>query len=329
MRMSRRSMALGAAAAVAAAGTGRSARAQTWPARPITLVVPFAAGGTTDILARLIATPLSEQLGQQIIVENRTGAGGATGALEVVRATPDGYTLLFQSPATLVTIPTASKVAPYNTLDSFTHIYQLCRVPNLFCIRPSLEAKTMGELAQYAKASPGKVTYGSAGPGTTQQIACELFKLRNGGLDILHVPYKGGAAALQDVLGGVIDIIAESPATLLPLHKEGKVRALAVLSEQRLADAPDIPTSAESGSPGVIFESFQLISGPAGLPKEIAAQVGDGIRKSMNQPEIVAKFKGLSIMPELNSSPEAATAFAVKQQGLFREIISAAQISLG
>ncbi len=324
MKLNRRTI-MGAAAALVASVTMAGAQ-DAYPTRPITMIVPFAAGGSTDILARLVSAKISENLGQQIIVENRVGAGGSLASKEVIRAEPNGYTLIFQSPSNLLIFPLASNKESYDPVKDFTHIHEIARVPYFMAVHPSVEANTMGELAAYAKANPGKLNYGSSGSGTALQIANELFKQKNGGLDIVHVPYKGGAPALQDLMSGVVQVYVGGPAEVIPLYKEKKLKLIGVLSETRAEVAPEVPTSAEGGSPGVLFEAFNLISGPAGMPADVAARIADATEKAMNDPEIQAKLEALSITPVTNSTPETTTRMVESQVPLLKDVIITAKI---
>jgi tripartite-type tricarboxylate transporter receptor subunit TctC len=229
------------------AATGFSAQAQDYPARPVRLIVAFAPGTTSDIIGRMIAEKLTRQMGQPFVVENRTGAGGTIGAEAVAKAEPDGYTLLLSTAA----LPVSAHVYPnlrYNTAKDYASVTVISHSPLLLAANIDFPPKSVQELVEYTKKNPAKVSFGSAGVGTSHHLTGEKFKLDTG-TDMLHVPYKGSSPALADLMGGQVQVMFDNPASSLPLVRAGKLRALAVTSPQRAADMPEIPTVSESGVP--------------------------------------------------------------------------------
>ncbi|HWV43642.1 Bug family tripartite tricarboxylate transporter substrate binding protein, partial [Pseudorhodoplanes sp.] len=219
-----------------------SAAAQDrYPSRPITLIVPFAAGGSTDVIARVVAEAMRDPLGQTLVIDNRGGAGGSIGTAAMAKAAPDGYTIGMGTASTLAINPAAYKSLPYDVIDGLAPIGLIAQVPNVITLNPTVPAKTVAELVALAKAQPGKLTYGSAGNGSVSHLMGEQFKLATG-TDIIHVPYRGVGPALNDAVGGQINIMFDNLPTSLPLIADGKLRALAVSSPRRLAVLPDVPT---------------------------------------------------------------------------------------
>lgn len=240
-----------------------------YPDRPIRLVVPFPPGGETDLIGRLWAQGVTPHLGGTVVIENKAGAGGAIGATEVARAKPDGYTLLAGQTTTHVINPIAMAKPPYDAVKDFAPVGVVSTTPTAILVNPSVPAKNLRELAALARANPGKYSFGSAGSGTITNLTGELFKLQAGGLNIVHVPYKGGGPAIQDVIAGHVPmatLILSS--TLIAHHKSGKLRILAVASDERVGAAPDIPTAIESGIEGMRVQVFNAIFAPAGTPNE-------------------------------------------------------------
>lgn len=264
-----------------------AARAQSYPSRQITLVIPFAAGGSNDIIARAIGKQLSEAWGQPVIAENRPGAGGVIGASAVAAAPPDGYTLLLVS--TTFTINAAIKKSmPFDTARDFTPIAFVARSPLLFVASKDLPVKSAKDALALAKSKPDRITYASAGIGSINQIAAELIA-QSAGVKLMHVPYKGGAPALNDLLGGHVDVYVSSMPQVQQLAQSGQVNALAVTSVKRAQLLPDVPTLDESGIPGFDLSSWWGIVGPAGMPPEVVNALNAEINKALNSPEI-AKF---------------------------------------
>jgi tripartite-type tricarboxylate transporter receptor subunit TctC len=281
-----------------------------YPERPIRLVVPFAPGGETDLIGRLWAQAVTPHLGGTIIVENKAGAAGAIGSTEVARAKPDGYTLLSGQTTTHVINPIAMSKPPYDPLRDFAPIGIVSTTPTVFLVHPSLPANNLRELAALAKASPGKYSFGSAGAGTITNLTGELFKIQAGGLDIQHVPYKGGAPASQDLIAGHIPIATLIlSSALLAHHRDGRLRILAVNSDVRLKAAPDIPTAIESGIPGMLVQVFNAIFAPAGTPNEIVEALHQATAKAKGEALLRGGLEKAGAELAVDSSPEKAARF--------------------
>ena len=273
--------ALLAAALVFASSAGH---AQTYPSRPITLVVPFAVGGSNDIVGRAIGKKLSEAWGQPVVVDNRGGAGGVIGTSAVAAAAPDGYTLLLVSP-TFTINPAVKKNLPFDPIRDFTPVAFIARSPLLLTASNKLPVKSVRELLDLAKSRPGQITYASSGPGSINQISAELIAL-SAGVKFLHVPYKGGAPGLNDLVGGHVDLYVSSLPQVLPLARSGQARALAVTSARRTALLPEVPTLEEAGISGVDMWSWWGIVGPAGMPANVVNALNAEIGKMLSSPEL-------------------------------------------
>jgi tripartite-type tricarboxylate transporter receptor subunit TctC len=252
-----------------------------YPDRPIRLIVPFAPGGATDVAGRLWAEKIRPNLGT-VVIENKASGGGALGTSEVARARPDGYTFLFGNTSTQVLLPVLMSPPPYDPLRDFTSIYIVCVSPTVIVVHESVPARTLLELIAYAKANPGKLSYGSAGAGTLTNLAGELFKQLINAPDIVHIPYKGSAPGLTDLASGHIPMMTPNiGGALLNFHRTGKVRILAVAAETRLRAAPDIPTAREAGLPGMVAANFNGLFAPAGIAEPIIDQLASATRKLM------------------------------------------------
>jgi tripartite-type tricarboxylate transporter receptor subunit TctC len=274
----------GAILAAALVLTSPAVRAQTYPSRPITLIVPFAAGGSNDVVGRAIGKKLTEAWGQPVVVENRPGAGGMIGTSAVAAAPPDGYTLLLVS-STFTINPAIKKNMPFDTIRDFTPIAFIARSPLLLVASRQLPVKSASEMLDLARSRPGQITYASAGLGSINQIAAELIAL-SAGAKFMHVPYKGGAPALNDLVGGHVDIYVSSLPQVLQLAREGQARALAVTSAKRTALLPAVPTLAETGISGVDLWSWWGIVGPAGMPANVVNALNAEIGKMLTSPEL-------------------------------------------
>jgi tripartite-type tricarboxylate transporter receptor subunit TctC len=311
---------LGAAFALLAAGV---AGAQSWPAKPIRWIVPFAPGGTTDILARTISDKLTIALGKPVIVENNPGAGGGVGAVQTAKAAPDGYTIMGGTISTHAINASLYKTLPYDPIKDFTPITLIARVPNLLVVNPDVPAKNVKELIALMKANPSKYTFASSGNGTSQHLSGELFKSM-AGVDMQHIPYKGSPAALQDVVSGQVTMTFDNITTAWPLAKAGKLRALAVTTAKRSPIAPDVPTLAEAGLAGYEIGSWQGVFAPAGTPVDVVKRLNTEIVKIINMPDVREKLVGLGAEPVGNTPDEFAAlvksevvkwAAVVKQSG--------------
>jgi tripartite-type tricarboxylate transporter receptor subunit TctC len=275
---------VGALLAVALVLAGSAGHAQTYPSRPITLIVPFAVGGSNDIVGRAIGKKLSEAWGQPVVVDNRAGAGGMIGSSAVAAAPPDGYTLLLVSP-TFTINPAVKKNMPFDPIRDFTPVAFIARSPLLLTASNKLAVKSARELLDLARRRPGQITYASSGPGSINQISAELIAL-SAGVKFQHVPYKGGAPGLNDLVGGHVDLYVSSLPQVLPLARSGQALALAVTSARRTALLPDVPTLEESGITGVDMWSWWGIVGPAGVPANIVDALNAEIGKMLNSPEL-------------------------------------------
>jgi tripartite-type tricarboxylate transporter receptor subunit TctC len=286
---------------VALAGIGPSRAADPYPTRPIRLIVGFPAGGPTDIVARITAQALSERLGQQVVVENRPGAGSNIATQAVIAAPPDGYTLLFVSPPHAINA-TLYKKLPYNFLDDIVPVAGLAEGPNVMEVHPSVPAKTVAEFIEYAKANPGKISFASAGNGTTIHLSGELFMAMTG-IKMLHVPYRGSAPALTDMIGGQVHVMFDNLLSSMPHLQSGALRPLAVTSRVRSETLPDVPTVAET-VPGYETGTWWGVGVPKGTPTEIVDLLNREINTVLADPKVKARFA------ELGSAPMIVTADA-------------------
>src|ERR1700716_155554 len=304
MSMNRRD-ALAAGMATLSAGALAPLSALAYPDRTIRLVVPFSPGGATDVVGRLWAEKMKPLIGT-VVTENRGGGGGVTGAAEVARAQPDGHTFLFGNTSTQVLIPAIMSNPPYDPLKDFVGIYILCNAPTSIVVHESVPARSLKELIAYAKANPGKLSYGSAGAGTLTNLAGELFKQLIGAPDIVHIPYKGSAPGVADLASGHIPMMTPNVGgPLLDFHRAGKVRILAINSTTRIKAAPDIPTAIEAGLPGMIAGNLNGLFAPAGAPKAIVDQGTDATRKVMADADFQRILVTSGFEPILDSGPGA------------------------
>ena len=277
-----RSLVINAAALLLALST--SLAAQDYPAKPVRLIIPFPPGGSNDVVGRMVATKLGERLGKQVVVDNRGGAGGVIGTSAVAAAAPDGYTLLLVSP-TFTINPAVKKILPFDPIRDFTPVAFIARSPLLLTASNKLPVKSVRELLDLAKSRPGQITYASSGPGSINQISAELIAL-SAGVKFLHVPYKGGAPGLNDLVGGHVDLYVSSLPQVLPLARSGQARALAVTSARRTALLPEVPTLEEAGISGVDMWSWWGIVGPAGMPANVVNALNAEIGKMLSSPEL-------------------------------------------
>jgi tripartite-type tricarboxylate transporter receptor subunit TctC len=283
------------------------ARAETYPARVIKLIVPAGPAGPTDLLARLLADRMTAALGQSVIVENRGGGGGAIGARAVANADPDGYTLLFGNTATFANIPAVSRNAGYDPVKNFAPIAKVMDSYQVLVVRPDFPAKTVGELVAYAKSHPGKLNFGAAGLGNLTNLSGELLKLK-AAVDFVTVQYKSGGEFVRAVLSGEVHFAIDNVTSLRALIDDGKLRALAVTSAARQPDFPDIPTMIEAGVPDYMVTSFFGVAAPGGTPAPIVARLNAVINASLTSDALRASLKKLGAEPTV-VTPEAFTAF--------------------
>ncbi len=283
-----------------------NAFAQSYPSRPIRVMVGFPAGGVADVLARIIAPRLSESLGQPVVVENRVGAGSNIAAEAVAKSPPDGYTLFIYSSANAVNVTLYSKMS-YDPVKDFAPVTLIASMANILAVNSSVPAKSVRELIALAKAKPGQLNFGSAGHGTTQHLSGQLFKTM-AGIDITHVPYKGSVPAMTALLSGEIPMVLNVISTVLPQMPSGKVRALAVTSARRSPMVPDLPTLAESGLPGFEYISYFGVLAPAGTPREIVIRLNNEIARILSLPDTKERFFVNGAEPA-SSTPEAFAEF--------------------
>jgi len=284
-----------------------------YPSKPITWVVPFPPGGITDTTSRTLAKRVSELLGQPIVVENRAGAGGSLGTESVLRAPADGYTVLYGTQGTMAANLALYKGLKYDPLKDFVPVQALFASPTVLAVEASKPYKTVAELVKFAKDNPGKLNYGSAGPGTATHLTGELFQTETG-TQMLHVPYKGSAPALQDLLGGRLDLMFDYTAILGPHIRQGKLRPLAVMSRDKVEMLQGVPTIVEAGFPGAVSTAWSGIMMPAGTPQDVVARFADAVRTALVEPAISGPFvqAGSIPMPDVRHAS-------------FRDFISAEQ----
>jgi tripartite-type tricarboxylate transporter receptor subunit TctC len=279
-----------------------------WPGKPIRIVVPFAAGGTSDVLARLIGEKLQASLKQTVLVENRAGAGGVIGADVVAKSPPDGYTLLLGTISSHAINPALQPKMPYNAISDFSQVVLLGSISNVLLVGAAQPYKNVAELIDAAKKAPGNISFASAGQGSSQHMSGEMFKLL-AGADLTHVPYKGSAPAIQDLIGGQVPASFETVTVAVPHIQSGKVRALAVTSAQRSGALPNVPTLQESGVAGFDVASWQAFYAPAGTPPAIVNKLNSEISKILATPDVKARLDGLGLVHTPNT-PEQFTAFS-------------------
>ena len=297
-----------------------------WPARPIKLVVTFPPGGTSDLVARLLAPKLAMALGQQVVVENRPGAGGIVGADAVAKSAQDGYTLVISTVGSHGIGPTLNRNIKYDAVADFTHLALIGAVPHVLLVNPKLPAKTLQELIALARAQPGKINYGSGGSGSINHVTGELLKAK-AGFDMVHVPYKGSGPAITDLRGFTIPVAVDALPANLGLIRSGELRALGITSPQRSPLAPDVRTFVEQGFPDVVVDNWIGISGPAKLPEEISGRLVAETEKILVMPDVREKLRewGMSISFK---APAEFTAFVRADIAKWRPVIisSGAQI---
>jgi tripartite-type tricarboxylate transporter receptor subunit TctC len=305
---------------------GGPVRADSYPARNIKLVVPYPAGGTTDLLGRMVADELQSGLGGTVIVENKPGAGTTIGAEQVARAAPDGYTLLLATSTTLAINKTLYRHLRYDPVKDFTPIALVAGVPFVLIVNPEIPAKTLSEFIAYAKSKPG-LTYGSAGNGSPHHLGAEMLKTQ-AGIEVSHVAYRGSVPAMLDVIAGHISFMVMDLQPALPQIKDGKVRALGVTTLTRVEAAPEIPTLAESGLKGFELAAWQGIVGPAGLPRPIVDQVAAQIKKLLDKPATHDKFKLLALQSLPDSTPDSFAAYVKSEVDRWAVIVKASGAQL-
>lgn len=314
---------LGAATAAAALPLG--ARGDTFPSKPITIVVPVTAGGPSDVMTRIIANKLSEELKVPVVVENRTGAAGVVGLVSVINSRPDGYTLIMAGANVLAILPNLDTKLSYDVARDIEPVTLVSKTALGLFINPRLPVKTVAELVAYAKANPGKLTYASAGMASTAHLSAELLS-NLAGIEMTHIPYRGSAAAVNDMTGGRVDLMFDGISTMTHVNS-GQLRALAVNGQHRLAAYPELPTMAEAGYPGFTIELWFCIVGPKGIPAPVVTTLNAAFAKVLRDPGVIEQHvkQGVELVP---TSPAELWAFSNAQSARMRELIKARRITL-
>jgi tripartite-type tricarboxylate transporter receptor subunit TctC len=300
---------------------GTAPAAAAFPERPISLVVPFPAGGSTDLVARVIAERMSTSLGQQVVVENKGGAGGNLGSAQVAKAEPDGYTILMGTVATHALNPAIYKKMPYDAVTDFAPVSLLVTVPNVLVVNPDFPAKSVAELIALAKEKPGEYSYASSGNGTPLHLSGELFKSM-AGVDMVHIPYKGSGPALTDLLGGHVPIMFDNLPSSTGYIKDGRLRGLAVTTAERAASMPDLPTIAESGLPGYETYTWNALFAPAGTPPEVVTTLNQAAVEAVADEAVKAKLAefGATVV---GSTPDELTAHVKAELAKWAPVVEA------
>lgn len=298
------------------------AGAQAYPTKPLRLIIPFAPGGTNDIIGRLVAQKLGEAIGQQVIPDNRGGAGGSIGMEVAAKSAPDGYTIVIGHIGTLAVNPTLYSKLAYDPVKDFAPITLVSKLPNLMAVNPTVPAKSVAQFIALAKSSPGKLSYGSGGTGGAGHLATEYFRLLTK-IDMVHVPYRGTGLAVIDVISGQLDMVMAGVPAIVPHTRAGKLRALGVSGSTRLAILPDVPTIAESGAPGYDATQWYGILAPAGTPKAVLASLHAGLEKSLASPVLKERFAADGADPFM-TTPEEFTAFMKREIARWAPVIKKA-----
>jgi len=313
------------AAALLSGSMGAHAQSP-YPSQPVKWIVPYAPGGTTDVIARNLATRMGQDMGQPVIVDNKPGAASIIGATFIARSQPDGYTVGTADSGTLAFNPAMYATLTYDAAKDFTYIGGLGKMPLVLAVAPNFPAKNMQELLALVKKSPGSISSASSGPGSPLHVALELFKQRTG-TDMMHVPYKGSAPALQDLMAGQVQTMFVDLPPSLSMIKSGKIRVLAVATPQRLSILPDVPTMAEAGVPGFEAYAWQGFVGPAKLPEAVVGKLNARLVAALKHPEMRARLEELGIQP-MPMTPAEFTDFVRSEQKLWSGVIKAANIRL-
>ena len=308
-------------AALVVASFCGTAFAQAYPSKPIRLILPFPAAGPSDIVGRAVGQKLSEQLGENVVPDNRVGAGGSLGIAAATKAPPDGYTVLVTS-AAIAIIPSLYANLTYDAVKDLAPVARLATIENVLLVHPSVPAKTLRQFVALARANPGKLNYGSGGPGTTNHLANELLKYLEK-INMVHVPYEGATLATVALIGGEVDEVIVSVASVLPMIQSGRVRPLAVLSERRVATLPDVPTSKEAGVDGFLMSIWYGMFAPAGTPREIIARLNREVMKALESPAMRERMAAAGIDP-WPGTPEQMASLLRSETARFAKIIESA-----
>jgi tripartite-type tricarboxylate transporter receptor subunit TctC len=303
----------------AAVATAAIAQAQQpYPSRPLRLILPFPPGGSTDLLGRALAERLGESLRQPVVPENRPGAGGNVGAEAAARSAPDGYTLVLCAPSLAIS-PSLYRKLNYDPLRDLVPVALVATIPNLLVVHPSVPVRTLAELAQHARANPGKLNFGTGGPGTSNQLAADMFRSLTK-TEIVLVPYKGAETAMLAVLSGQVQMVVIGTPASTTQVKSGKLRALALLGKERYPDLPDVPTAAESGMPEFEVDTWYGVLAPAGVPREIVARLNGDLVRMMRAPEMRERLAPMGIQP-LASTPDEFGAFLQNEVARWGKVV--------
>ena len=324
--MQRRSLFAVPAFCVLALGAAGSALAQGYPNKVIKLQVPFAPGGTTDIVGRVIAEPLGKALGQTVIIENRAGGGGVVGATETVRAAPDGYSLGMATVSTTAANPAINPKIPYNPLTDFTPIINIAATPNIIAVHPSFPARNYKEFVAELKKNPGKYSYASSGTGGIGHLQMELYKNLSGTF-VTHIPYRGAGPALNDTVAGQVPMIFDNIPSALPFIQQKRLIPIVVAAPQRLAVLPDVPTFKEVGLEPVNRMAYYGILGPKGLPKEVVDKVNAGVKKSLEDPAVRKRIEDTGSLI-VGNTPEQFTAQIKAEYEVYKKVVESARLTL-
>jgi tripartite-type tricarboxylate transporter receptor subunit TctC len=322
----RRLLSIASVTALALSSVSVSAIAQNYPTKLIRLQVPFAPGGTTDIIARVISEPLAKALGQTVIVENKAGGGGVVGAMETVRATPDGYLLGVATVSTTATNPAINTKITYNPLTDFTPIINIAATPNIIAVHPSFPARNYEEFIAELKKNPGKYSYASSGTGGIGHLQTELFKNLTRTF-VTHIPYRGAGPALNDTVAGQVPIIFDNLPSALPFILQKRLIPIVVAAPQRLASLPDVPTFKEIGLEPVNRMAYYGILGPKALPKEVVDKVNAGVRKALEDPAVRKRIEDTGSII-VGNSPEQFAAQMKAELEVYKKVVSDSKLTL-
>jgi tripartite-type tricarboxylate transporter receptor subunit TctC len=330
MRINRGALPIGAfglllGSALALGFSVSSAQAQSWPSKPIRLIVGFPPGGGTDIIAREMAPKLSEILGAQVVIENKAGASGAIGAELVAKSAPDGYTLVMGHAIPNAIAPNVLTKVGYNAATDFTAITYIGFVPNILVVHPSVTAQSVADLIALAKKQPGVLTYASSGIGSSQHLAGALFSQITD-VKMNHIPYKGSGQAVIDLLAGQVTMNFDTMPPVLPHIKSGKLRALAISTDKRMPQLPNVPTFGESGIKGFDVTNWYGVLGPKGLPKDIVVKLNDAIKKALTDPAVSAKLEPQGVIPQGPKTPEEYDAFIKAELNKYAKMVKELQV---